>query len=88
MVISKMDIIILTMQAAFKIGFVGIMYMKGKKNHGKKISQFHKKFLTTQKKKLNQIIKIIDMQTVHILGNLEKKDGGKSILIVMFYYGL
>ena len=23
------------------------------------------------------------MQTVHILGNLEKKDGGKSILIVI-----
>ena len=35
MVISKMDIIILTMQAAFKIGFVGIMYVKGKKNHEK-----------------------------------------------------
>ena len=60
MVISKMDITILTMQAAFKIGFVGIMYMKGKKNHGKKISHI-------------------------ILGNLEKKDGGKSILILMFY---
>ena len=35
MVISKMDITILTMQAAFKIGFVGIIYMKGKKKSRK-----------------------------------------------------
>ena len=38
MVISKMDIIILTMQTAFKIGFVGsIKYKKRKNNHDKKI---------------------------------------------------
>ena len=51
MVISKMDITILTMQAAFKIGFVGIIYMKGKKkitenffhNFTKNFSQFGRK---------------------------------------------
>ena len=37
MVISKMDIIILTMQAAFKIGFVGnFKYRKVKNNQDKK----------------------------------------------------
>ena len=39
-----MDITILTMQAAFKIGFVGIMYMKGKKNTEKKFHNFTKNF--------------------------------------------